>query len=116
MISSDRCLIAAQGHPDDASAIGDDQPIEPNLRRRKFNSREARIFRNALELYEGIGVTLGSGRQHHHTECSSGRRSDAVGVRNEFSYRGATTRLERAMDLAHKTSAGWRIEVVQKIR
>src|SRR5437868_9420941 len=115
-ISSDGCLLASGTHPDHGSAIGDDQPIEPNLRSRKFNPSEARILRNALELYEGIGVAPGCGGQHHHTECSSGGRRDAVGVRNKFSYGGATTRLESTMDLAHKTGAGWRIEVVQEIR
>src|SRR5580704_7863354 len=98
--------------PGSIFAVRNNQAIDADLGRRELHSREAGVFRDALELSESVGVSRGCSGQHHHAEGSRGGRRNAIRIGYELSNCGASARLQRGMHLAHEGGAGGRIEMV----
>lgn len=77
---------------------------------------ESSPAQHVLELFKSVGIACGRGRQHDEAEASHFRRRNAIRIWNKLDDRDAAARTEGGMHSFQKDHAGWRIEVMKKIR
>ena len=76
---------------------------------------ESRLAIHSLQLAEGVGIAGRGAGQHDEAEGGGQGRRNAILVRHEFERRRAAAGLQRRVYLLQQSSAGGRVEVMQKV-